>query len=146
VTGDQQGHFSVDEVEAGTLVFETRSSPLYRISGIHLSAGEKKDIRLVLDWGNNQVTGLVVDDTGRPVTASELFVTSFRRYSGVRAHAVRRAITDEAGYFLFTQVGPGYHTIRVDVPGFSTTILDHDVGMDTPEVIIHLERASSHGM
>jgi len=146
VTGDQQGYFRVDEIEAGALIFETRSSPLYRISGIHLSAGEKKEISLVLDWGNNQVMGLVVDDAGRPVTASELFVNSFRRYNGVRAHAVRRAITDEAGFFLFTRVGPGYHTIRIDVPGFGTTILDHDVGMDTPEVIVRLEPASSHGM
>jgi hypothetical protein len=46
VTGDGQGYFRVDEIEAGALIFETRSSPLYRISGIHLSAGEKKDVRL----------------------------------------------------------------------------------------------------
>ena len=146
VTGDQQGNFVVDQVKEGALIFETHSSPQHSISGIHLSAGEEKEVRLVLDWGNYQVGGLMVDDTGAPVTASELFVTSFRRYSGVRAHAVRRAITDEAGYFLFTQVGSGYHTIRVDVPGFIATIIDHDVGMDTPEVIIRLERASSHGM
>ena len=55
-------------------------------------------------------------------------------------------MTDEAGYFLFTQVGPGFHTIHIDVPGFRTRILDHDVGMGTPEVIIHLERASFRGM
>jgi protocatechuate 3,4-dioxygenase beta subunit len=146
VTGDQQGHFSVDEVEAGTLVFETRSSPQYSISGVHLTAGEEKVVTLVLDWGHNQVAGLVVDVMGRPIAVSELYVTSLRRDNGLRAHAVRRAITDEAGFFLFTQVGPGYHTIRVDVPGFIATIIDHDVGMDTPEVIIRLERASSHGM
>ena len=146
VTGDQQGFFEVDEVEEGALIFETHSSPLYSISGIHLSAGEEKDVRLVLDWGNHRVAGMVVDDAGRPVTASELFVTSHRRDSGVRTHATRKAITDEAGYFLFTQVGPGYHTIRIDVPGFGATIIDHDVGMDTPEVIIRLERASLHEM
>ena len=100
----------------------------------------------MLDWGHHQVAGLVVDDMGRPIAVSELYVTSLRRDNGLRAHAVRRAIIDEAGFFLFTQVGPGYHTIRVDVPGFIATIIDHDVGMDTPEVIIRLERASSHGM
>jgi protocatechuate 3,4-dioxygenase beta subunit len=146
VTGDSQGFFAVDEIEEGDLIFESRSSPQYSISGINLSAGEKTDVNLVLDWGSHQVTGLLVDDTGRPIAASELFVTSLRRSSGLRAHAVRRAVTDEAGYFLFTQVGPGYHTIRVEAPGFDATILDHDVGVDTPEVIIRLERASSHGM
>jgi hypothetical protein len=139
VTGDQQGFFEVDQVEEGALIFETHSSPLYSISGIHLSAGEEKDIRLVLDWGNHQVAGLVLDDWGAPVTASELFVSSLRRDSGMRTHAVRRAITDEEGYFLFTQVGPGYHTIRVDVPGFSETVLDHDVRRDNTDVVIRLE-------
>jgi hypothetical protein len=139
VTGDQQGFFEVDEVEEGALIFETHSSPLYSISGIHLSAGEEKDIRLVLDWGNHQVAGLVLDDRGAPVTASELFVSSLRRDSGMRTHAVRRAITDEEGYFLFTQVGPGYHTIRVDVPGFDEMILDHDVRRDNRDVVIRLQ-------
>jgi len=73
-------------------------------------------------------------------------VTSLRRDGGLWTHAIRKAITDEAGYFLFTQVGPGYHTIRSDVPGFNTTILDHDVGRDNPEVIIRLKRGSTHGM
>jgi len=139
VTSDQQGFFEVDEVEEGALILETHSSPLYSISGIHLSAGEEKDIRLVLDRGNHQVAGLVLDDRGEPVTASELFISSFRRDSGMRIHAVRRAITDAAGYFLFTQVGSGYHTIRVDVPGFSETILDHDVRRDNMDVVIRLE-------
>jgi hypothetical protein len=146
VTGDSQGFFRVDEVEEGNLVFESRSSPQLNIKGIHLSAGEQKDVLLVLDWGNHQVAGLVVDDMGRPVPASELYVTSLRRDSGVRAHTIRRAVTDETGYFLVNQVGPGYHTIRIDVPGFQTTIIDHDVGVSAPEVVIRLERASSHGM
>lgn len=146
VTGDQQGYFAVDEIEEGDLIFETRSSPQYNISGIHLSAGEELEVRLVLDWGNHQVAGVVVDDTGAPIAASELFVTSFRRDGGLRTHAIRKAITDEAGYFLFTQVGPGYHTIRSDVAGFHATILDHYVGSDNPEVIIGLERASFDGM
>jgi hypothetical protein len=146
VTGDRQGYFEVDQIEEGALILETRSTPHHSINGIHLSAREKKDVRLTLDWGNHQVAGLVVDDRGAPVTASELFVTSHRRDSGVRTLAIRKAITDGAGYFLFTQVGPGFHTIHIDVPGYRTTILDHEVGKDAPEVIIRLERASAHGM
>ena len=146
VTGDQQGYFAVDQIEEGNLIFETRSSPQYSISGIHLTAGEEQVVRLVLDWGIHQVAGLVIDSTGQPITASELFVTSLRRDNGLRTHAIREAITDEAGYFLFTRVGPGYHTIRINVPGFGATIIDHDVGMDTPEVIIRLERTSLHEM
>jgi hypothetical protein len=146
VTGDPQGFFEVDEIEAGNLVFETRGSPLVSISGIRLSAGEKKDVRLVLDWGTHRVAGLVMDDMGRPVSASELVVTSIRHDGGLWAQTTRRAITDETGFFLVAQVGPGYHTIRVDVPGFRAAVIDHDVGGDSPEVIVRLERAHSHGM
>ncbi len=146
VTGDQQGNFVVDQVKEGALIFETHSSPQHSISGIHLSAGEEKEVRLVLDWGNYQVAGLIVDDRGAPVTASELYVTSLRRDSGMWTHAIRKAVTDAAGYFLFTQVGPGNHTIRINVPGYGTTLLDHYVGKDNPEVIIRLERGSTHGM
>jgi protocatechuate 3,4-dioxygenase beta subunit len=146
VTGDQQGFFEVTEVEEGRLIFETRSSPLYSISGITLSAREQKEIQLVLDQGNHQVMGLVVDETGRPVPATELFVTSLRHDNGLRTHAMRRAVTDASGYFIFNQVGQGYHTIRVEVPGYLTEVVDHVVGADEPEVVIRLERASLHGM
>jgi 5-hydroxyisourate hydrolase-like protein (transthyretin family) len=146
VTGDQQGFFSVDEVEAGDLLLETRSSPLFSISGIRLTEREEKSVRLVLDWGSHQVSGLVMDEGGLPLPATELFVTSLRRDNGLRAHAVRRAVTDESGFFLVNQVGAGYHTIRVAAPGFLTAVLDHEVGKDAPEVIIRLQRASAHGM
>ena len=175
VTGDQQGFFSVDKVEAGDLLLETRSSPLFSISGIRLSEREEKSVRLVLDWGSHHVFGLVMDDGGQPLPATELFVTSLRRENGLRAHAVRRAVTDETGFFLVNQVGAGYHTIRVAapgflpgpglgsrllhilrpdiqrdpasaVPGFLSAVLDHEVGRDAPEVIIRLQRASAHGM
>lgn len=146
VTGDQQGFFDIDRVEAGSLVFETRGSPLVSISGIELAAGETRDVLLVLDWGTHQVAGLVMDDMGRPVSASELYVTSVRDDRGLRAHVVRRAVTDETGFFVVGQVGSGYHTIRVDSPGFRSAVIDHEVGRDGPEVIIRLERARSHGM
>jgi hypothetical protein len=146
VTGDQQGVFRAGEVEAGELVFETRSSPLYSISGIRLADGEEKQVTLVLDQGAHQVSGLVMDDGGRPVAARELFFTSVRSDNGLRAHAVRRAVTDQTGFFLVDQVGSGYHTIRIDAPGYRSAVLDHVVGMDAPEVIIRLERESAHGM
>ena len=87
-----------------------------------------------------------MDDTGRPLSATELFVTSVRRDSGLRLQAVHRAVTDETGYFLVDRLGPGYHTIRIDAPGFGAAILDHEVGIDNPEVIIRLERVYAHGM
>ena len=146
VTGDPQGFFEIDRVEAGSLVFETRGSPLVSITGLRLSPGETKEVTLVLDWGSHRVAGLVMDDMGRPLPASELFVTSVRRDGGLRAHAVRRAVTDDTGYFLVDRVGAGYHTVRVDAPGFRSTTLDHQVGTDSPEVIIRLERVYSHGM
>jgi hypothetical protein len=146
VTSDQQGFFDVDKVGAGPLVFETRGSPHVSISGIELAPGETRDVMLVLDWGTHQVAGLVMDDMGRPISASELYVTSVRDDGGLRSHVVRRAVTDETGFFVIGQVGSGYHTIRVDSPGFQSEVIDHEVGRDSPEVIIRLERAYSHGM
>jgi len=146
VTGDPQGFFEIDRVEAGPLVFETRGSPHVTISGIRLAPGETRDVILVLDWGTHRVSGLVMDDMGRPVSASELFVTSVRDDGGLRSHVVRRAVTDETGFFLVSQVGSGYHTIRVDSPGFRSRVIDHEVGRESPGVIIRLERAYPHGM
>lgn len=146
VTGDQQGYFEVDRVEAGPLVFETRGSPLVSITGARIAPGEAKTVSLVLDWGVHQIAGLVMDEMGQPVSASELYITSVRRGGGLRAQAVRRAVTDETGYFLVGQLGSGYHTVRVDAPGYRVAIVDHEVGTDNPEVVIRLERAYSHGM
>jgi len=146
VTGDHQGLFEIGRVEAGDLVFETRGSPLVSITGLRLNPGETKEVILVLDWGNHQVAGLVMDDMGRPLPASELFVTSVRRDGGLRSQAVRRTVTDETGYFLVDGVGSGYHTVRVNAPGFRAAILDHQVDADSPEIIIRLERVYAHDM
>ncbi len=140
VFSDSLGQFNVNEIPEGKLVFDTRSSPLFSITGINQSAGEKKELKLVLDWGNHKVTGRIVDSHDEPIPASEPILTWFHRDGEIRSYSTRKAVTDKEGYFMFSKVAPGMHTLRINIPGYSYTQRDYIVGSTATNIIIRLEK------
>jgi hypothetical protein len=142
VTGDSQGRFVVDAVPEGEIVFQTRSFPELTVSGIEISAGAAKSVRVPLDLGAHSVGGHVVDAEGAPVAGASIFLYSSRIENAVQSRSRRETLVDSNGYFLFTQLGSGPHTLTAQAAGFQGTTVEHRVGMDEPTRVLQLQSVS----
>jgi hypothetical protein len=125
VTSDKSGNFVIPAVPAGELVVASQSTPAILVQGLHLAAGEKLDLPLVVDWGQHELRGIVVDANDNPVTARIVLHWS-RQAGGITTSTTRRTAADTQGQFAFSQLGPGPHSLQVDAPGYRTIALDHD--------------------
>ena len=139
VTGDAQGHFRVTNAPRDSLLFETWSSPRFRISNV-APPGNYDLLPLILDWGNHDIQGRVQTHLGEPVPASQVQLTWSQTYNGINSVATRQAVTDATGSFRFSQVGPGNHILSVDAPGFQSSQVNYDTSLSgNDELLIRLQ-------
>jgi protocatechuate 3,4-dioxygenase beta subunit len=139
VRSDYQGHFQVNNVPRDSLIFETWSSPQFRISNIK-QPDNYDSLPVILDWGKHEIQGRVQNSRGEPVPASRVHLTWTHSYNGIRSVATRRTVTDATGHFRFSQVGPGEHMLSVDAPGFQTSRRTYEtVTTENHEVLIRLQ-------
>ena len=138
VVGDDSGRFSVRDVPAGDLVFETRSTPQFTIRGIRLSAEESADVLLVLDWGEHDLSGLVTDEEGEPVPGAK--VTLYWNYTArtVKSTSFRRTVTDSEGRYMFSELSAGTHRIYVVSGKYRGSPLSFEVGGAKETAVIEL--------
>ena len=94
---------------------------------------------LVLDWGDQVMTGEVVDDRGDPVGGAEVSLSWSDTNGEVRSTSKRVTRTDPEGGFRITQLGPGEHLLKVRAAGYHTVQERHDVGRYALEVAVRLE-------
>lgn len=139
--GDDLGYFSLDDVPAGELVFESRGSPQIRISGVYLPVGEEREITLVVDSGPHVLEGRVTGSDNRPVPGATLVVTSIYENAGVKSWSLRTTKTDLNGKFRFVQLGAGTHNIDVQAQHFEPLRVAHDIGTDTEPLELQLREA-----
>jgi hypothetical protein len=137
VTGDQQGYFSVSDVPLGELKFETLSQPRLSVDAIKAMADQT--IQLILDWGDYQIHGRVVDAQGQPVPSAEVSLSWSYRGPDQRSRSQRRTSPDASGRFLFTRLGSGPHGLTVTAPGFATSSMEFEVGAGNNEVVMALD-------
>jgi protocatechuate 3,4-dioxygenase beta subunit len=137
VTGDQQGRFFVSELPEGELVFQTRSAPRFTVTGIALSGGVNQNVRLTLDTGSHTLDGYVLDSQDEPVPGALISLLWSHEDDGVRSRSTRQTVADANGYFLFTQLGSGLHTLNISASGFRGARVEYQVGAD-PEVLVKL--------
>lgn len=139
ITADERGYFELSDAPAGDLVFDTRSSPRLAVNGISLRAGGEADILLVLDRGDEVMTGQVFDDRGDPVAGAQVSLSWSHENGDVRSTSSRTTRTDPGGFFRFTQLGPGEHRLDVRAQGYRAVQGRHDVGRHAAEVEVRLE-------
>lgn len=142
VTGDGGGRFFAGPLPEGEVVLQTRSVPLLSVSGIALSAGASRQVRLVLDVGSLSVGGHVVDAQGIAVAGARVSLFWRNDENGLRSLSRRETPSDAAGYFLLTQLGSGAHSLSVSAPGFRSVTLTHRVGVDEPAVVVRMDKAA----
>ncbi len=139
LTSDEQGYFELESVPAGRLIFETRSLPYFAIKGVYLPAGEERVVELILDWGDHELYGRVLNSRGWPLAGSDIYLTWNLREGDINSISSRRVNADSEGYFLFTRLGPGLHRVTVDnVPGLEKFRTEHEVGAGDSEVWVQL--------
>jgi protocatechuate 3,4-dioxygenase beta subunit len=139
ISSDERGYFELAEVPAGSLTFDTRASPRLVVSGVFLPAEGEREVILVLDWGDQVMTGEVVDDRGDPVGGAEVSLSWSDTNGETRSTSRRVTRTDPGGLFRITQLGPGEHLLEVRAAGYHTVQERHDVGRYVAEVAVRLE-------
>ena len=139
VTAGDHGDFVVENAPEGQLLFITRSSPRLEVQGIELREGAEKEVDLVVDWGDHELAGSVLDDGGEPIAGAALTLTWSLDSGGIRSTSTRRTVTDESGSFRFTQLGPGLHDLDVSAAGYGDTWERLEPGPYARETEIRLE-------
>jgi len=138
VTGDTQGRFAVGDLSEGPVALETRAAPQLAITGISLTAGSPREVLLVLDTAAYILEGYVLTDRDEPFGGARVSLQWLRVDGGLSSRSFRETFTDARGYFVFTQLGAGAHTLSVTAPGFRNVRLEPQVGPGLPPVEIKL--------
>lgn len=146
VTGDRQGRYLVAGVPYGGLIFETHSFPYFRITNVQLVPDSDAPLPLVVDWGDHEIRGRVVDSSGAPLAVPNVYIGWSYEGRGIRSTAVRTGAADAEGEFRFANLGPGRHTISVSAPGFQSAQLEYDVGSAANRVTVQLEEAEDNAV
>jgi len=138
VSTDQHGNFAVTAAPAGRLVLASQSTPAMLVEGLELKPGEKLHLPLVLDWGQHEIRGVVVNARGLPVPASRILLQWSHQSDGITVKTTRRTAADAQGHFAFSHLGPGTHSLQVDAAGFPRLVVDHDVTRQGYDLMVKL--------
>lgn len=138
VSTDDYGNFKILSAPAGDFVLASQSTPSILVQGLHLWADERLHLPLVLDWGQHEIRGLVIDSQGNPVPASRIVLHWSHHEGGITTRATRRTAADTQGHFAFSNLGPGPHLLQINASGFSPVDMDHDLSLQGYEVTVKL--------
>ena len=138
VSTDRQGNFSAPRMPAGDIVLASQSNPAVVVQGLTLKPGEQLNLPLILDWGQHEIRGVVVDAANNPVPASRVILQWAHAYDGINTRATRRAAADAQGQFAFSNLGPGPHSLRVDAPGYAPVAIEHDLNRQGYNLTVQL--------
>jgi hypothetical protein len=140
VSSNDSGYFLVEDAPEGPLMLVTRSQPHMQIAGITLFPGMEKDVDLVLDWGDAALEGRVLDDRGSPIGGARVSLSWSHDRGAAHSSSLRETVTDEAGVFRFTQLGPGDHEVRIRAIGYHEERQRIPVERQTQHTELRLER------
>jgi acyl dehydratase len=118
VTSDSQGFFSAEDVPEGRLRIQSMSFPRFVTSGVTLAAGSEVEVEPVLDIGDAELTGRVVDESGEEVGGARVVASWVQRDGSITHESLRTTLTDQSGAFNFSGLGRGVRDLSVQAPGF----------------------------
>jgi hypothetical protein len=130
VSSDAAGNFRVTQAPAGELTVASQSSPSILVRGLRLEPGDELNVPLVIDWGEHELNGVIVDHNNNPVPAARVLLTWTRVADGITTTTTRRARSDAQGIFYFGELGPGPHLLQIDSPGRRPVKVTHDISRE----------------
>jgi len=101
------GTFVAEEVPAGEIMFDTRSSPHYSIRGLKLEPGETKQVRLVFGVGDIRVEGVVSGSDGNALPGVRVTLSWVHTEGGLTSSFLRSTVTDNEGWYRLSGLPPG---------------------------------------
>jgi hypothetical protein len=129
----------VADVPEGPFVLGTRGAPLLSVTGIGVSSGPTSDLRVPLDVGTYRLEGALTSDAGQPLGGARVAL-QWSGGLGLVSTSTRETVTDANGYFLFTQLGAGTHTLAVTAAGFRSMQSANAVGPVNAPIALTLQR------
>ena len=142
VVGDHQGFFMVEGFPEGGVVLKTNSYPVFETQGISASHEVDEPVSVVLDMGPHAIHGRVTNIFGDTLAAPEVSLGWQLNVNGARNYSARKTIADLNGNFVFTGLGSGVHTLRVNAPGFSMAVINVNIGTDPDNIVVELNEGS----
>jgi len=139
VVGDNVGFFTVQKFPEGNAVLKSHSYPIFTTQGFRVSSEPEEPVEVVLDMGPHALFGRVTTVSGETVAGVEVNLGWKHSANGVQNYSDRKTTADQNGIFVFTGLGSGEHTIRVNPPGFNTAVITVNVGMDSKDIVVQLE-------
>ena len=140
VTSDQDGYFTLLDLPNGQLRLETSSFPRFVISGIQLFEGNETQINPVLDLGNQQLSGRIIDEFDQPIGAANITLSWVYRDNGIVHESMHKTASGADGYFLFTDLSNQTRTVIVSAAGYQTkTIEEYTIAINTENFEIQLQ-------
>lgn len=138
-TSDAEGYFVLDDIPTGHLFFLASAPEKLVISGFALSPGFAGEALLRADWGDGDIVGRVVDDSGRPLGGAEVELSWSHVSEGPSGRSSRSTLTDASGSFEFRRLGSGIHGLDVRAPGYREVRVDYEVTPQSPGLEVQLE-------
>lgn len=142
VVSDSVGFFSVEQFPEGGAVLKSHSYPIFTTQGFRVSSEPEEPVEVVLDVGPHALFGRVTTVSGETVPGVEVFLGWKLSANGVQNYSDRKTTADQNGIFVFTGLGSGEHTVRLNPPGFNTAVMTVNVGMDSDNIVVELEEKS----
>ncbi len=137
---DASGFFEIDEAPTGKIVLTSKSPPHFVVRGHEIEPGAVADLRFVVDIGEHEIHGTIVDDETNPVTDANVKLSWQSADRGTLSSSLRTATTDSNGRFSFRGVGPGKHTIAVDAETYASAERKVDPAKSHRAIAIAIEK------
>ena len=141
IVTDSAGLFQLNQFPAGEIQLSTNGDEHFEINGITLSTGEYRNTTLVLDKGNNELSGNVVDSFGHPIEQARIVATSKFSGGNYESSSYRLKVTDNNGYFSFTNLGEWDRQLVVDATGYQTNTLQYSFQTQSDTLTVQLLRS-----
>ena len=140
LTSDEFGRFELNKFPMGPLSFTTQAPLYFKVTGIDLSQSITTDIVIPVDVGPHRISGWVRDQHGLPLPGARAMLDAEFNYNGINSTSIRTYVTDEAGYFEFSDLGPGEHYVTVYAKGFINQGMRYDTSAQIEPLYLQLSQ------
>ena len=138
------GEFQIENVPVGPIKFTKTFGQAMVITGHDFSGDSQTIIELVVDYGFDELRGVVYDEFYNTVPGATVILSWKLDYQGAVSIVNRRSTTRPTGEFLFQGLGKGEHELLVTFLGGLVGHQIVDIGYDNSERVVVLQRKRSN--
>jgi hypothetical protein len=138
IVSDSSGYFTLEHFPLGEVSLSTEGAEFYKISGLEIGEADYGNLQLVIDRGNQYLSGWVTDDNGLPLEKAMVTLDVTRIDNGVEYFSYRSQGTDANGKFSFENLAPGEHHVSIYATGFDKLDFTHSPGRQSAPLYLKL--------